>query len=52
MKSINERNFIRILHLVLSVPILGYLYGPVESIPRSIVDRPPAGLPLTVVPSG
>jgi len=35
MKALNERNFIRILHRVLSVPILGYLYGPVASIPRA-----------------
>jgi hypothetical protein len=32
MKPMRERDFIRILHLVLSVPILGYLYGPVASI--------------------
>jgi hypothetical protein len=28
-----ERVFIRTLHLVLSIPILGYLYGPVAHIP-------------------
>lgn len=27
-----ERTVIRILHIVLSVPILGYIYGPVASI--------------------
>lgn len=27
-----ERDAIRLLHLVLSVPILGFLYGPVEHI--------------------
>jgi hypothetical protein len=30
-----ERNVIRILHLTLSIPILGYLYGPVGSIPQA-----------------
>jgi hypothetical protein len=28
-----ERTFIRMLHLILSIPILGYLYGPVAHIP-------------------
>lgn len=29
-----ERDVIRVVHLVLSVPIVGYLYGPVASIPQ------------------
>ena len=29
-----ERDVIRTVHLVLSVPIVGYLYGPVASIPQ------------------
>lgn len=33
MNAYNERNSIRILHLVLSIPILGFIYGPVASIP-------------------
>ena len=28
-----ERDTMRLLHLVLSIPILGYLYGPVAHIP-------------------
>lgn len=28
-----ERDTIRLIHLVLSIPILGYLYGPVAQIP-------------------
>ncbi len=28
-----ERTFMRALHLLLSIPIIGYLYGPVASIP-------------------
>jgi hypothetical protein len=34
MKAASERQFIRILHLVLSIPIVGYIYGPVASIPH------------------
>jgi hypothetical protein len=30
-----ERNTIRFLHLVLSIPIVGYIYGPVEHIARA-----------------
>jgi hypothetical protein len=35
MTASYERNLIRLLHLVLSIPILGYLYGPVSSIPQA-----------------
>ncbi len=30
-----ERDTVRLLHLVLSIPILGFLYGPVAHIPRA-----------------
>ncbi|MGA2047749.1 MAG: hypothetical protein ABSG96_08650 [Terracidiphilus sp.] len=30
-----ERDLIRVLHLLLSVPIVGYLYGPVALIPQA-----------------
>lgn len=30
-----ERDVIRLLHLILSIPILGFLYGPVAHIPRA-----------------
>jgi hypothetical protein len=30
-----ERNTIRLLHLVLSIPVVGYIYGPVEHIARA-----------------
>ncbi len=33
MKVPRERTVIRWLHLLLSIPIVGYLYGPVASIP-------------------
>lgn len=35
MTAVRERNVIRVLHLVLSIPIVGYLYGPVASIPSA-----------------
>jgi hypothetical protein len=33
MNAARERNIIRLIHLLLSVPIAGYLYGPVAAIP-------------------
>jgi hypothetical protein len=33
MNAPRERTLMRALHLLLSIPILGYLYGPVASIP-------------------
>ena len=35
MKGWRERDTIRTLHLVLSVPIVGYLYGPVSHLPQA-----------------
>ncbi len=32
MTRLRERDIIRVLHLVLSIPVVGYLYGPVEHI--------------------
>ena len=33
MNAVRERTLIRTLHLILSIPILGYLYGPVSRNP-------------------
>lgn len=33
MKSATERKIIRWMHIILSIPILGYIYGPVSTIP-------------------
>jgi hypothetical protein len=42
MTAWHERDILRFLHLVLSIPIVGYLYGPVEHIARAASLR--AGL--------
>jgi len=34
MKASTERKLLRWLHLVASIPIAGYIYGPVADIPR------------------
>jgi hypothetical protein len=35
MTSWRERDIIRLLHMVLSIPVVGYIYGPVEHIARA-----------------
>lgn len=35
MKAATERKIIRWMHIILSIPILGYIYGPVSTIPRA-----------------
>jgi thiosulfate reductase cytochrome b subunit len=35
MKAATERKVIRWLHLLASIPILGFIYGPVANIPRA-----------------
>lgn len=36
MKAAMERKIIRWLHIIASVPIIGYIYGPVKNIPRAV----------------
>ena len=35
MKASTERKIIRWMHIILSIPLIGYFYGPVASIPRA-----------------
>lgn len=35
MKASTERKIIRWVHILLSIPIIGFIYGPVASIPRT-----------------
>ena len=35
MKASTERKIMRWVHIILSIPIVGYIYGPVAGIPRS-----------------
>lgn len=36
MKAATERKIIRWLHIIASIPIIGYIYGPVKNIPRAV----------------
>ena len=34
MKEATKRSLVRWIHIVFSIPILGYIYGPFEEIPK------------------
>jgi hypothetical protein len=36
MKAATERKIIRWFHILASIPIIGYIYGPVASIPEAV----------------
>lgn len=48
MNAARERVIIRTLHLVLGIPILGFLYGPVSHIPRAAFFTRAVAFPLLV----
>jgi hypothetical protein len=35
MKASTERKIIRWFHIIVSIPIIGYIYGPVSEIPEA-----------------
>jgi len=37
MKASTERKLIRWLHIIVSIPIVGYIYGPVSQIPHATI---------------
>jgi len=49
MSSLQERIFIRTLHLVLSVPIIGFIYGPVAHIAPAATFTRFVAVPLVVI---
>ena len=49
MMAWRERDIIRLVHLVLSIPIVGYLYGPVEHIARAAFFVRWVAFPLVVL---
>jgi hypothetical protein len=44
-----ERKLIRTLHLVLSIPIIGFIYGPVASIPEAARFTRFVAMPVVVL---
>jgi thiosulfate reductase cytochrome b subunit len=37
MKAATERKIIRWFHILASIPIIGFVYGPVSTIPEAVV---------------
>ena len=37
MKAATERKIIRWLHIITSIPIIGYIYGPVKNFPNAVM---------------
>ena len=37
MKAATERKVIRWLHIIASIPIIGYIYGPVKDFPNAVM---------------
>jgi hypothetical protein len=48
MSSLHERTLIRTLHLVLTIPIIGFIYGPVAHIPPAAFFTRFFAVPLTI----
>jgi thiosulfate reductase cytochrome b subunit len=36
MKAATERKIIRWFHIIASIPVVGFIYGPVRDIPRAV----------------
>jgi hypothetical protein len=49
MKASTERKLIRWIHLILSIPILGYIYGPVAEIPRAVFATRWVFMPVVIL---
>lgn len=49
MKASTERKIIRWIHIVASIPIIGYIYGPVKNFPHAVAAIQWAIFPLIVL---
>lgn len=49
MKAATERSLIRWFHVLASIPILGYIYGPVSQIPEAVFMIRVVILPLVIL---
>jgi hypothetical protein len=49
MKAATERKIIRWMHILLSIPILGFIYGPVSTIPAAAAAVRFVILPVVVL---
>ena len=49
MKASTERKLIRWIHIILSIPIIGYIYGPVADIPQAAAAVRWVFMPIVVL---
>ncbi len=49
MKASTERSIIRWLHILLSIPIIGYIYGPVSEIPEAAIAVRWVFFPIVII---
>lgn len=49
MQAATQRKIIRWLHIILSIPILGYIYGPVATNPPAVIAVRWIFLPIVVL---
>ena len=49
MKAATERKIIRWFHIIASIPIIGYIYGPVKDIPNAVMAIKWVIFPLIVL---
>ena len=49
MKAATERMLIRWFHIIASIPILGYIYGPVAQLPEAALMVKAVILPLVIL---
>jgi hypothetical protein len=49
MKASTERMLMRWGHIILSIPIIGYIYGPVAEIPRAVIATRWVFVPLVIL---
>ena len=49
MKASTERKIIRWIHIIASIPIIGYIYGPVKNLPHAVTAIQWVLFPLIVV---
>jgi len=49
MKAATERKVIRWFHIIASIPIIGYIYGPVSQIPNAVTAIKWVLFPLIVI---
>jgi hypothetical protein len=49
MKASTERQIIRWVHIILSIPVIGYIYGPVAEIPHAAFATRFVFMPVIII---